>query len=69
MTQTKKYSFKGWSLREWARHNKEGLKSLILVLGGYSYFQGFEWQAFIIALIGVASKLCIDTLDYWLKEE
>lgn len=68
MTETKKYSMEGYSFKEWAKHNKEGLKALVLFLAGYTYFTGFSWETFVIGLVAIVGKLGVDSIDYWLKE-
>lgn len=65
---TEKYSFKGYSLKEWASRNKETFKAIILFLGGYSYLAGFDWKVFLVGLGAFGVKLAVDAVDYWLKE-
>ena len=69
MVETKKYSFRGWSFRAWAQHNKNNLKDLVILLAGVNYFTGFKFETLIASLLVIVGKLAVDTLDYWLKEE
>jgi hypothetical protein len=64
---TEKYSFKGWSLKEWARHNKESLKALLLFLFGFNYFVGFSWEMWGLGLLAIFGKMAVDSFEYWLK--
>ncbi len=68
MTETEKYSFKGYSLKEWAKHNKDNLKAIVVIIAGYNYLSGFSWQSLGIALLAVVGKLAIDSVDYWLSD-
>ena len=61
-------SFEGWSLKTWARKNKDNFKAIVLLLAGYNYFIGFNWQSLVVALVAIGGKIAIDTLDYWLTD-
>lgn len=61
-------SMKGWSFKTLLYKNKDNIKALILLLAGWNYFQGFSWEAFIIAVLALVAKLLVDTFDFWVSE-
>lgn len=63
-----KFSFKGWSLKEWVMGNGKTIKELIKV--GVPFFIGIitthnpAWTG----IITVLGKLILDSVEYFLKE-
>jgi hypothetical protein len=68
MVETEKFTFIGWSFKEWARRNKDNFKALAILLAGYNYVSGFSLESFIAGVSVIAGKFVVDTIDYWLKE-
>ena len=66
-------SFEGYSFREWIRRNVGNLKLLVSAGGAYALAQAGLIQdaalnGLACAALGVAVKLGLDALDYWLSE-
>lgn len=64
---------KGWSAKEWARGNKEGIKLLVTALAAYGAYainliQDPVIKAATVGLVAAVVKFGLDTFDYWLKE-
>lgn len=63
-----KFSFKGWDFLVWLKLNKDTLKALVVFVGGYSYFAGFDWKVFITGVIAVVVKLIVDSFDFYVRD-
>jgi len=61
------FSFAGWSFKEWAKQNKDDLKSILLLVIGYNYVAGFSWQSFLVSVGVLVGKLVVDSFDYWVS--
>lgn len=72
MTLSPRLSFQGYRISEALYRNKDILKLLLGVITGYSYFTGFEWMPFTIAVGGaivlLVTKLAFDAFDYYFSE-
>jgi hypothetical protein len=70
---TTKYSMKGYSFKEWAVGNKETFKLIAAAVLGLSVLFTVNltgaWATFAATMTSLVSKLAIDAIDYWLKEE
>ena len=64
-----RFSLKGWNFKTWAVKNKESLK--LILAGTVGLLSALVtdpppvWSAFLGMLITGASKIAVDTLDYW----
>lgn len=67
-----RFSLKGWSFKTWAVKNKDSIKLLVSASVGLT--AGFvsnlppAQASFVTAIVGIVSKLVLDTVDYWASE-
>ena len=62
-------SMAGWSFKGWLTRNKGDLKLLVSAAAGLatawvSQHLAGDWAAFIGTVVGVASKMALDAVDY-----
>jgi len=64
---SKSFSFKGYSLKEWAKQNKIEILKVAgaIVILGIAYFEGVS--PVLSGIIGLISKFGLDALDYYLS--
>jgi len=62
-----RFSFKGYSLKEWAIKNRTEILKVAgsIVILGIAYFEGVS--PILSGLIGLVSKFGLDALDYYLS--
>ena len=68
------FSFKGWLFSTWLVKNKGAVKMLLVVFLAWltALFSGVEppeLRAFLVGVVGFASKFGLDALDYWLTPQ
>ena len=71
MTESEKFSFRGWKFKAWLNKNKGSLKTIVsLVLGLVA--TRFGDSAFVSAVFGSVSaagtRIVLDTVDYFITE-
>ena len=66
-------SFAGYSVRTWLTRNKGSIK--LLVAAGFGYLAAVSssiadpaLNALVGTGVGIASKMALDAVDYWLSE-
>lgn len=64
MTETERFSFKGWRFVEWLKGNKEAVKLVVAAAMGFWVPADPQWKVLAAAL----TKFVLDSIDYWLKE-
>jgi hypothetical protein len=67
-------SFEGYNFRVWLHENKEAVKNLVVATGVLivalsDAIPSPTWRAFGAAMAGLVSKLMVDGIDYYFKEE
>ena len=71
MTESKKFSFRGWNFKTWLGKNKGSLKTVVSLLLGLVATR-FGDSAFVSAVFGSASaagtRIVLDTVDYFITE-
>ena len=64
-----RFNFEGWNIKTWAIKNKDSIKLIVSgVVGILTVFTanlGAPWNATLGGVVGILSKLVLDTLDYW----
>jgi len=66
------FSLKGWSFKTWAIRNKDSLKLIVSGVAGIAstMVAGLNpaYSVGLGAVVAAASKIILDTLDYWQSE-
>jgi hypothetical protein len=68
-----RFSFKGYEFKEWAKRNKDSIKTILsttLSLTSFFYvgLENVILSGAIALIVGEASKLIIDGFSYWLSK-
>ena len=65
---SKRFSFEGWHVKEWAIHNAKTIKEM----AKWAISAGTSWVLLnnpaYASIATLAGKLVLDSIEYWFKE-